>query len=201
MYGNLLKPVCEVVKTIDNTGKVLAGLQSLAKEKILIGVPQAKSSREGGKNITNAELAFLHEHGFRAPKWAVLNAYKQNPRTSKNKKAISALEAYIHAKGSPYWNVPARPFLEPSVEANKDGMVKLQAGVIKKALNGDVASVEAGCNAIGLYCQANAKKWFTDPRNNWSPNHPLIAALKGSDKPLIDTAGLRNSISYVRERE
>lgn len=62
MFGNFINPVAKVIKRIDKTADVLKGLQALADRDILIGVPEAKSSRKSG-DITNAELAFIHSEG------------------------------------------------------------------------------------------------------------------------------------------
>jgi hypothetical protein len=109
--------------------------------------------------------------------------------------------AYIHEHGSVVAHIPPRPFLEPSILANKSQIATLQASVIQKALI-DPSSLDSGFNKIGLLAQKNAQLWFTDPRNNWPPNAPSTIAAKlkkGSTdpKPLIDTGALRASISYV----
>src|SRR5690606_37125636 len=90
-------------------------LEWLAKSEVLVGVPQQGRPTKG--RITNAQLAFLHERGFKSPKWAVLGSYKARFKESKPK-AVAALEAYFHEKGDPFFRVPARRFLEPAIEAN-----------------------------------------------------------------------------------
>ncbi len=195
MYGNAIRPIAKVIKRFDGAKAIIEGLQDLAKHRVLVGVPESDAAREGTGEINNAQLAFLHSHGFKAPKYAFLFAMKR--RYPGKPKEVSALEAYLMAKGSPYWNVPPRPFLEPSIEAHREDIAKLQGTVVLKALAGDKAGVNTGLNAIGIFTQANAKGWFFDSRNNWAPNHPLVIALKGSERPLVDTAGLLNSIHYV----
>jgi hypothetical protein len=157
MFGKVFG---KVVKRLDKTGDIIAGLQSIDAQRVLAGIPQKEINRkEEGPN--NAELA------------------------------------YIHSKGSPMNNIPARPFMEPSIEANRDAIARIQAGIIKDALSGKTNVADAGFNRLGLYVSTEAKRWFTNPANNWAPNSPITIARKGSDKPLIDTGALRQAITYV----
>jgi hypothetical protein len=197
VFGSVVGPTVKAIKKFDRTGDVIKGLRTMASRQVLIGIPESESARQGG-GVTNAQLAFLHEHGFNAPKWPMLAAYKQRAGANKKKvKAIAALQAYLMSKGDPYWHVPARPFLEPSIEANLPQIIAQQKKIILAALDGKAALVKMEQQKLGMLGQSLAKGWFVDPRNHWAPNHPLIVAIKGSDKPLIDTGQLRNSITYV----
>jgi len=160
MFGSFIRPVSKVIKKVDRFGSVLQSIESLKRHDVLIGIPQAESSREGGA-ITNAELA------------------------------------YIHSKGSPKQGIPARPFLEPSIMANKDRIAEQQAKIIKDALAGNANVMHADMEKLGIRAQNFAKGWFVNPLNEWAPNTPETIARKGSDKPLIDTGQLRNAITYV----
>jgi hypothetical protein len=196
MFG----PAIKVIKTMDKFSAVAKRLEDLQKINVMVGVPEDESPRQGNATITNAQLAFLHERGYKAPKWAVMNAYQARYGNMKGKKrALKALNAYLMSKGSPWFNVPARPFLEPAIKANMPTILKIQKRILHTALDGKPVTAEV--NALGLFAQSKVKGWFTDPRNNWAPNHPLIVKLKGSDRPLIDTAQLLNSIHYVVDRK
>jgi len=48
---------------------------------------------------------------------------------------------------------------------------------------------------VGLYAQSKVKNYFL--RNGWAPNAPSTIKKKGSDKPLIDSSAMRNSITFV----
>lgn len=102
---------------------------------------------------------------------------------------------YVLANGSPANHIPPRPFLQPAIESNVDQISAQQAKVVQDALDGK--PVDGDMQKLGLLAQSKIKSWFTDPRNNWAPNAPATIARKGSDRPLIDTGALRNSISYV----
>lgn len=201
MLNQFINPNNKVIKRLDKMGEIFKSLQALQQQDILVGIPEDETIRDHQK-VTNAELAFLHSEGAKPPKWAVLKSYQDRfGNKPGKKKALKALDAYIHAKGSPYWNIPARPFLEPAMEANKVPIADMYGKIIKAALDGKAALMKMESQKLGLYSQRVVKDWFTDPRNGWAPNHPLIAKLKGSDKPLIDTGQLRNSITYVIRRK
>ena len=56
---------------------------------------------------------------------------------------------------------------------------------------------EKRLKATGMKAQNVVRAWFVNPKNNWPPNSPATIAAKGSDRPLIDTAEMRKSITYV----
>lgn len=156
----MFKPTIKTIKKMDKLPQILASLEKAQDKDILIGIPQQKASREGD-GPTNAELAYLHEHG------------------------------------DPAHNIPPRAFLQPSMEANKMTIADKMGGVINSALSGDTAGVENKMEALSLYGANKAKAWFVDPQNNWPANAPSTIKRKGSDKPLIDTQGMRKAISGV----
>jgi hypothetical protein len=133
--------------------------------------------------------------------------------------------AYIHTYGSPLQHIPARPFLQPPINANIDVLIASMQKTLQAALAGNSTGVEAGFKKTGMLGRDFAKKWFTDPRNNWAPNalytakikiakkfkskkkfNAAVAAFQAGDQsysmPLIDTGALRNAITYViRDRQ
>ena len=107
---------------------------------------------------------------------------------------------FIHTKGSPINHIPARPVLQPAIEANKDSINHEINASIKASLAGDKALAQKKMMRAALAGQNAARRWFTDPRNGWAPNTPGTIKAKGSDQPLIDTGALRASIvGVVRE--
>lgn len=110
---------------------------------------------------------------------------------------------FIHTKGSPQQHIPARPVLEPAVAAdgNRQAIGHELAESVKLSIAGDDLKSKKRIRRAGLAGQNAARKWFTDPRNNWAPNRPATIARKGSDKPLIDTGALRAAITYVVKEE
>lgn len=194
------KPVVKVLETSNKVNAVIKTIHSLEKIKILIGIPDSQNDRTNGSGPGNATLGWLHTHGFSTPKRVLFQSYARRFKTTQSKQAdLQAFQAYLYGKGDPMWHVPPRPFLEPALEApdNKEKMIQQQAEMIRAALSGKPERVRVQANRLGIIGRDAVKKWFVDPRNKWAPNHPFIVRMKGSDKPLIDTGQLRNSIHYV----
>lgn len=124
---------------------------------------------------------------------------------------------YIHTNGSPMMNIPARPVIEPAIEANREQINKK----LDKAFNAYKKSESEGdkeLEKVGIFASDRCRRWFTDPRNGWAPNAPItihggwmknpstwqMVHVKGKGKkknrPLIDTGALRRSITYVIDK-
>lgn len=140
------------------------------------------------KDIVRAfkELAFTE----------VLVGIPQEKSSRKDNEITNAELAYIHTHGSPVNNIPPRPFLQPSIIENIEGVTSIQSDIVKAALAGNSEKVKKLYNRLGLYVQAKAKNYITQG-DKLAPNAPMTIALKGSDRPLIDTAQMLNSITYV----
>lgn len=48
---------------LDETSRIIGGIQMLASTRVMAGVPAAKAPREDGEPINNAELAYIHNNG------------------------------------------------------------------------------------------------------------------------------------------
>ena len=131
---------------------------------------------------------------------------------SKRKKAVLQKSAlgdvtnaellFIHTHGSPINKIPARPVLQPAINAdgNRQKIAAEINGSIRLSLAGDSEGARKKMLRAALAGQNAARGWFTDGRNGWAPNKPATIARKGSDRPLIDTGAMRNSIvGVVRE--
>ena len=117
-----------------------------------------------------------------------------------NEPMNNATIAYIQDNGSAAANIPARPFMQPGIEAVKSKIaVSLQHGA-RGALNGEQEAVEKGLNIAGLAAQASIRGKINEGIP--PPLSPrTIAARKSRGrtgvKPLVDTGQLRNAINYV----
>jgi hypothetical protein len=192
-----LKPTVQVIKGKDKTEAIYKSLDTLVDSDILVGITQDKDNREDG-GITNAQLAYLHENGFKANAWAMYFAYKKRFEGDKSKqKALAALYAYIKSKGDPHFNIPPRPFMEPAINKNKDKLILLQSKLLKTALRGNLLITRSKMEQLGETASGWIRKFMADDENGFHKNSPLIEALKGSEKPLIDTGALRQSITSV----
>jgi hypothetical protein len=106
---------------------------------------------------------------------------------------------FIHTHGSPIRGIPARPVIEPAIEAdgNKQAISTELAAAAKAALDDNKTLAMQHLNRAGIAGENASKSWFTDARNNWAPNAPSTIASKKSDRPLIDTGALRRSLTHV----
>jgi hypothetical protein len=189
-----MKPTVSVKVSGPGGAKVKALLTELTKTQVLVGVPQKTTKRNGGK-ITNAELAYIHSNGVRS---FIMRAW-MDLRMKKGTTYPAALQMYIHSKGSPNWNIPPRPIIEPAI-MDKQNRRLIEAELVeagKAALAGDKQLMMQFFKRAGMTAQNVVKAWFTNPRNGWAPNAPSTIKRKGSDKPLIDKGQLRNAIDYV----
>lgn len=158
-------------------------IKALQKRAVYVGIP------EGASNSRNALLSSL--------------ADKEKKKSKLVKEATSDINnatlLFIHTHGSELQGIPPRPVIEPAIAAsgNKEKITSELAGAAKAVLEGTPGLVAQGLERAGLTAQNASRNWFTDPRNGWAPNAPSTIQRKGSDRPLIDTGALRNSITYV----
>lgn len=166
--------------------KRIAGLTKLAA---YVGVPAA------GRDKRTAQLLDMAGTASKKKKQLLLKKAAKND-------VNNAELLFIHTNGSPIKNIPPRPVVEPAIQApdNKAAIENEIKASLKANLAGDKEEAEKRMLRAALAGQNAARKWFTDPRNNWAPNAPATIANKGSDRPLIDTGALRAAIiGVVRE--
>ena len=166
--------------------KRVAGLMKAAA---YVGVPAASASER-----SSMLLAMV----------AKTNSKKKKAKLQKSAlgDVTNAELLFIHTNGSPINKIPARPVLQPAIEAdgNRQKIAAEINGSIRLSLAGDSEGSRKKMLRAALAGQNAARGWFTDGRNGWAPNKPATIKAKGSDRPLIDTGALRQSIvGVVRE--
>lgn len=118
--------------------------------------------------------------------------------TNRSDPITNAALGYIHEFGSPAQNIPARPFLYPTINKLKDKLTVMLKNAAQLKFDHKDGEAQNQLNAIGLTA-ANAVKATIvgggDPK--WPPLAPETIAAKGSSSSLIDTGQLLNSITYV----
>ena len=172
-----------VKMTIDKLPDLYIALRMLGDRRVLAGIPAERARRKDG-TISNAAIGYIQEHG------------------------------------DPAGRIPPRPFLVPAVEAMQADIVAFLRKAGKLALTGNLAGVERTLHALGLTAQNKIRA-----KLNEGIPPPLAAstlrarirartAIKGAKaelarrasggaegtdlaKPLVATAQLRNSITYV----
>jgi hypothetical protein len=88
---------------------------------------------------------------------------------------------------------PARPFLRNSVDENED-VIRDQCGKeLKKLTTG--ATAETVLKRVGALGVRLVQEKIES--GSFEPNAPSTIKKKGSDKPLIDTGRMRQSVKYV----
>lgn len=190
----------KVMPGVDNTADLKKSLEELAGKQVYVGIPEgsdndraaAAGNQESSGGITNAELLYIHTHGVRKQEMRD----EMNPKVESGEMPYSkAYQMWLHTHGSPLWQSPPRPVIEPAIEKNKDVIAKQLRKVADAALDGQNPNAEL--EKAGMLGQNIARDWFTNPENNWPPNSPRTVDQKGSDQPLIDSGELRKSIIYV----
>lgn len=90
-------------------------------------------------------------------------------------------------------NSPSRPFLRQSVDDNLGLINYYCKKLVKDFKNG--APADYLLNSCGKF----GKKLIQEKikSGNFSPNAPSTIKKKGSNKPLIDTGHMRNSVNFV----
>ena len=188
---DVIKPILRVINqvkgNVDKAAQLQASMKRLSNMQVYVGVPEEKTGRKAGP-VTNAQLL------------------------------------YIHTNGSPIQGIPVRAVIEPAIEApeNKKAITEELAQAARAAINGKEPEAKQHLRLAGMTGQNAARAWFTDPQNGWAPNSLETArskALKATGKakerlnehisaggavtdveisrPMIDTAQLRKSITYV----
>ena len=114
----------------------------------------------------------------------------ENPRHGATNNATIAA---VHELGAPSRGIPARPFLIPTMQNNADKYVRLMAQGFKAALQ-DKSQADEVYEKIGLVASSDVKDYIVS--GQFVPLKQSTIDRKGSSKPLLDTAELRNSISY-----
>ena len=89
---------------------------------------------------------------------------------------------------------PSRPFMRNSVDDNADKISNFCKSKLKGIANGS-ENAEMVLKAIGAMQVGLVQKTIRE--GDFVPNAPSTIARKGSDKPLIDTGLMRQSVHYV----
>jgi hypothetical protein len=172
----------------DNSVQVAKNVRGLSNLEVYVGIPESDYQARQDTALDKA---------------AKLKAR----RGKRYRRLMSAAEGdvsnaqlmFIHTNGSMALKIPARPVIEPAIEAedNKAAIVEELKDAMAQQLDGKPEGAVRHMKRAGMEGQNAARRWFTDPRNHWAPNRPGTIARKGSSRPLIDTGILRSSIVWV----
>lgn len=91
-------------------------------------------------------------------------------------------------------HVPSRPFMRDSVDKHKDQINAFLKNQLVLLAQGKTDANKI-LNAIGVFQKGLVQKEIVD--GEFAPNAPSTIRKKKSDKPLIDTGTMRQSVNYV----
>lgn len=89
-------------------------------------------------------------------------------------------------------NIPSRPFMRDSVDKHMDDISHMITAQKEELLNG--SSARKILETIGLFQQDLIQTEIE--QGDFVANAPSTIKKKGSDKPLIDTGTMKNSVHY-----
>lgn len=101
--------------------------------------------------------------------------------------------ATVHEYGAPERGIPQRSFIGSTIDEQGQEIAKLGTRAARRMIDGKI-TVQQVLGIVGTKTAALIQQKIVD--GPFAPNAPLTIRLKGSDKPLIDTGQLRQSISY-----
>jgi hypothetical protein len=168
--------------------------QRLAKVQRMaayVGIPAANANTRSAKLLA---IASQSTGGEKRKRRALAQALKP---------INNAELLFVQSKGSPARGIPARPVLEPAIEAdgNREPIAHELAESAKATLHDQPAEAKKRLKRAAMAGQNAARRWFSDQRNQWAPNAPSTIRRKGSDKPLIDFGLMRGAIVGITREE
>ena len=117
----------------------------------------------------------------------------QGDQTAEDGTSLAEIAAYNELGTS---TIPARPFMKQSFENHEDELRAACERVNAALASGK--SVEQALDALGVAIKGLVQTEIVD--GGFTENAPSTIKKKGSDKPLIDTGTMRQSVNYVVKR-
>ena len=106
---------------------------------------------------------------------------------------------YLHEKGVPSRNIPARPVLKPAIRdaVTQQRIKKLLRDAAKEALvHGNKAKCEMNFHKAGMVGRDACKNWIQS-NSHLAANKESTVLRKGFNHPLVETGSLVGSITYA----
>jgi len=174
-------------------------LDALSDEvEILIGYPEGLQHTPGfeGPAIDMADLAQKMSMGAGPQTWKTkgIEEYFKLTKSGKPRKRASkrsvAIEHHVDS-------IPARPFIEDGIEQGTDEIDKQIEKYYKQSIESGERN-PSGLHAVAVTAIGAIQKLVRGGYyQGFAPNSQATIKAKGSDKPLIDTGQLLNSLTYV----
>jgi hypothetical protein len=177
----MIEVTCKLTTGSDVVSKVIEDLLSLTDKRILVGIPQENDSREEGKEIGNAALAYIHDKG--SPLAGIPARPFMEPGIRKGQDRINS---FLLAAARARLNGD-----ENAVQTNLERAGLTAQNSIKAVINeGEgFAPLKRGTVLGRLRRREGAKNWKKEKRE----------AVMESFHPLVDTGEMRDKITYIVE--
>lgn len=104
----------------------------------------------------------------------------------------------VHEFGSEKINMPERSFLRSTVSENKRAYLAFMKKLAKKVSRGEISGEDA-MSLLGLKVVSDVKAKIVEIRE--PANTAGTIARKGSSNPLIDSAHMQNSITWMTKAD
>lgn len=125
----------------------------------------------------------------------------RDPDPSEPRPEINNAEiGYLNEFGMPEINLPARPHLVPGIQRALPKIEKAYRDIAVKALDGDIAAVQAGETRIGFMATSAVKSMISEGLSPPLSERTLAERKRRGvkrTKPLQDTGQYRNNIDFV----
>ena len=90
--------------------------------------------------------------------------------------------------------IPARPFIRNTADKHEAEIQRYAANLAQQMCDGAITSDDM-LKKLGVYVKGLMQKEIRN--GDYVPNAPATIERKGSDKPLIDTGKMRQSVNYT----
>jgi len=139
----------------------------------------------------NALQAALHGLGDKAVKVGILGSKAE---VADDEGFTLAERAAVHEYGTADGSVPERRWIRGTFATYEQELIALQVKLAKAFFTGSLNANQA-LGQLGVWA-ANKVKTHVKQDDLMPPLKPATIAAKGSDRPLIDTGLMVNSVSY-----
>jgi hypothetical protein len=188
-------PPVEIIKKKGMSDEFLRRIKTLGDSSVLVGIP-------GGSKTGRSENIRERARKFTSSKKKSKKEKKRLFAIARFNTVTNAQALRIFTLGSSLNNQPARPVIEPAIQAkgNKERIVAEIALATKSFTEGRIYQADQHLDRAGRIARDAAKDWFFDTRNGWPENSASTVAKKGFDQPGIDSTAMRNAITFVRRK-
>lgn len=167
MAERTLEPTADASDNSEETIHEIQDVQKKANVRILVGFP-------GGRNHVPAMQRDDDGNPVVGPSIETAELAKM---------------LHYGAKG-----IPSRPFLEEGIQEVQDKLKAAMKAELEKFMKGGVPNWDK----IGTMAVGSIQEFVrSDHYKSTKPNSPATIEAKGSDTPLIDTADLINSLTFI----